>query len=57
MVVRGYFYVRVYKYSRPESLSDWIVVFKVARGESCEIIFFIEAIADASQQAQIFLSS
>ena len=37
MVVRGYFYVGIYKYSRPDSLYDWIVVFKVARGASYDI--------------------
>ena len=55
MVVQGSFYVGVYKYSRPDSLSGSIVVFKVPCGESYERQSFIEAIADASHKAPIFL--
>ena len=56
MVVWGSFSVGVYKYARPGSLSDWIVVFKVARGASYESQSVIEAIYAAAQQAPIFLS-
>ena len=55
MVVCGYFYVGVYKYARPVSLQDWIVVFKVTHGAMYKIQSVIEAIATASQQAPIFL--
>ena len=48
MVVRGSFYVGVYKYARPGSFSDWIVVLKVARGASYEIQSVIEAISGAA---------
>ena len=34
MVVRGSFSVGIYKYARPGSLSDWIVVLKVMCGAS-----------------------
>ena len=34
MVVQGYFYVSNYKYARPGSIYDKIVVFRVARGAS-----------------------
>ena len=57
MVIRGSFYVGVYKYARPGYLSDWIVVFKVARGAIYERQSVIEAISAADKQAPIFLSS
>ena len=49
MVVWGYFYLVVYKYSRPGSLSNWIFVFKVARGASYKIQSGIEAVGSASR--------
>ena len=56
MIVRGYFSDVVYKYTRRVSISDWIVVFKVDRGAIYKSQNFIENIADATQQAPIFLS-
>ena len=56
MVVWGSFYVGFYKYARPCFLSDWIVVFNVYGGASYESQIVVEAIADAAQQAPIFLS-
>ena len=56
MVVRGSFYVGVYKYVNPGSLSDWIVVFKVACGASYEIQSVIDSIAYDAQQVPILLS-
>ena len=56
MFVQGYFSVGVYKYSRPGSLYDWIVVFKANRCTSNERQILIEAIADAAQQAPTLLS-
>ena len=55
MVVRGSLYVGVYKYARPGSLSDWIVVFKVNQGASYKSQNVIEDIAADAQQAPIFL--
>ena len=55
MVVRRSFCVDVYKYARPGSLSDRIVVFKVSLSASYEIKSVIEAIASADHQAPIFL--
>ena len=57
MVVRGYFYVGIYKYARPGSISDWIVVFKVARSKIYEIQGIIEARSSADKHDPIFLSS
>ena len=56
MIVRGSLSIGVYKYARPGSLSNWIVVFKVARGASHEIQIVIEAIVAAAKKAPIFLS-
>ena len=56
MVVQGSFSVGVYKYARPGSLYDWIIVFKFAHGASYKSQSVIEAIAAAAQQAPIFLS-
>ena len=56
MVVQGSLSVGVYKYARPDSLPDWIVVFKVAHGASYKRQSAIEATAAADQQAPIFLS-
>ena len=56
MVVQGYLYVGVYKYTRLGSLSDWMFVFKVAHGTIYWVLSVIEAIAASAQQAPIFLS-
>ena len=56
MVLQGSFSVGVYKYARPGSISDWIVVFKVTRDASYDIQSVIEAIAYADHQAPILLS-
>ena len=56
IVVRGYFSVGVYKYARPGSLSEWIVVFNLTRGASYDIQSVIETIDPATHQAPIFLS-
>ena len=56
MVVRGSFSVGVYKYARPGSLYDWIVVLKVTHGASYESKSAVEAIDDAAQQALTFLT-
>ena len=56
MVARGSLYIGVYRYKRPISTSDLIVVFKVARGVSYERKGVIEAIADAAQKYPILLS-
>ena len=57
MVIQGYFFVGIYKYAMPGSLSDWIFVFKVARSASYDAQSFIGTISADSKQAQIFLSS
>ena len=49
MVVRVSFSVGVYKHARAGSLSDWIVVFKVACSASYDIQSVIEAISAAAQ--------
>ena len=41
MVVRGYLSDVFYKYTRPGSISDWIVLFKVVCGASYDIQIFI----------------
>ena len=56
MVLQGSFSVGVYKYARPGSISDWIVVFRVTRDASYDIQSVIEAISAAAQQAPMFLS-
>ena len=56
MVVRVSLYVVVYKYARPGSHYDWVVVFKVSWGASYDIQSGIEAISAAAQQDPIFLS-
>ena len=56
MVVRGYSSVGLYNYARPGSLSYWIVMFKVSRGERYKSQSVIEAINAADMQAPIFLS-
>ena len=54
--INGSFYFGVYKYARPGSLSDCIVLFKVARDERYKIQSVIEDTAAAAQQAPILLS-
>ena len=56
MVARVYLYVGDYKYERPGSLYNRIVVFEVAHGKNYKIQSVIEAIADSDQQDPIFLS-
>ena len=55
-ICTGNFSIGVYKYARPGSISDFIVVFRVACSASYEIQIVIEDIANDSQQAQVFLS-
>ena len=50
------FYVGVYKYTRTGSLSDCIVLFKVARDASYKSQSVIKDITAASKQAPILLS-
>ena len=57
MVVLVSLSVCFYNYARPGSLSNWMVVFKVARGASYEIQSVLEAIFAAAHQDPIFLSS
>ena len=56
MFVRGSFYVGVYKYARPGSIYNWIVVFTVACSVSNYRQGVIEAITAADHQDPIFLS-
>ena len=56
MVVGGYFSVGFYKYVRPDSLSEWIVVLKVDCGASQKSQSVIEAIAASTHEDPIFLS-
>ena len=49
MVIRGSFSFDIYKYARHGSLSDWIVLFKFAHGQSYKSQSVIEAIASAAQ--------
>ena len=56
MIVRGSFYVGVYKYSRPGSVSDWKVLFKVACGTIYESQSAIDAIYVSAHKDQIFSS-
>ena len=56
MVVRGYLSVGIYKYGRHGSISDWIAVFKVARGASYDSQSVIGAIDTAAHQAPMFLT-
>ena len=57
MVVQRYFCVGAYKYARPGSISNWVVLFKVSLGASYESQSVIEAISSAANQAPILLSS
>ena len=56
MVLQGSFSVGAYKFLKPGSISEWMVLFKVARGASYESQSAVEEIYAAAQQAPILLS-
>ena len=56
MVLQGSFSVGAYKCLKPGSISEWMVLFKVARGESYESQSAIEEIYAAAQWDPILLS-